>query len=685
MPDGGLHHPSPDASAPGLGFPAWAALFILALALIFSPAPARGQSDCLQCHGDSTLTAPDSTGHVRSLYVDAAVFANSIHGSFGCRDCHTGITDLPHADRLPLVDCGQCHTDETAAYTHHGGMKETPGALFPACWDCHGKHDILPASDSHSRVAPMNLARTCGSCHEDPAIVAKHHIPMITPVQVFSRSVHARPADGGSRPAATCVDCHSATGTGHQILPPIDPVSTIFHFNIPRTCGRCHRQIAERYEESNHGKLALHGEADAPVCTTCHGEHAILPITDVRSPVYPTNVSMTTCAPCHDSDLINRKYGMPTTIMASWKHSYHGLKSTDGDTRVANCSSCHRAHLILAASDVKSSVYPDSLKTTCGQCHHGISQAVIGVPIHASTGIALNDLGRLLRHIYFVAIVVIIGLMVVHWLVELQKRIRVMNHGPQVRRMQGDELWQHTLLMVSFTVLAVTGFAFQHSGSWWVRVLFGWEGGFVFRHDAHRVAAVVFMATAVWHAVYLSRKRGRRFLRDMFPSPRDFRQFGQMIAHNLGRRPEGPRFGRFSYVEKAEYWALVWGTVVMTVTGLALWFGNVTEDALQVQAIGVMLVVHYYEAILAGLAILVWHFYSTIFNPPVYPNNPSWYTGKMPLEMYRHEHPDDPVLGESDEECAEVSEEAASETPAAGREVPEPETPAEEDEPQDQV
>jgi cytochrome b subunit of formate dehydrogenase len=601
---------------------------LAAFQVVFCPAAlAVPSSECAQCHD-----------------TEATTFAKSVHSFLECQDCHTGITAIPHSSKLPLVNCASCHDAVAAVYTEHGGAKESPGHYFPACWDCHGKHDIMPGNDPSSRVAPRNLARTCGSCHENPSIVAQHHIPMIGPVEVFEKSVHARVPHGEKRPAATCVDCHSATGTGHRILPPIDPQSTIFHFNIPKTCAKCHEKIGDRYSRSSHGWLAAHGEADAPVCTTCHGEHAILPVTDKESPVYPTNVSLTTCGPCHGSKLINQKYGMPQTIMESWEHSYHGLKSTDGDVDVANCSSCHRAHLVLPASDPKSSVNPANLMTTCGQCHHGISEAVVHIPIHAETGIALNDLGQLLRRIYIVAIAVIIGLMVLHWIIDLQKRIRVMNKGPQVVRMQRDELWQHTFLMVSFTVLAITGFAFQFSGVWWARMLFGWKGGFVLRHTVHRVAAVVFMGTAIWHLIYLGRRRGRRFIRDIFPALLDFRQFGQMIAHNLGKRPEEPRFRRFSYIEKAEYWALVWGTVVMTGTGLALWFGNVTEKALEVQALGIMLVVHYYEAILAGLAIVVWHFYSTIFNPPVYPNNPSWYTGSMPVDMYRREHPDDPAL-----------------------------------------
>jgi cytochrome b subunit of formate dehydrogenase len=295
-------------------------------------------------------------------------------------------------------------------------------------------------------------------------------------------------------------------------------------------------------------------------------------------------------------------------------------------------------------TDSASSIAPANVQATCAKCHESITPQLARIEIHKTTGVFLNTTGKTLRAIYIVAIIIIIGLMVVHWLIDLRRRIIVLNHGKQVERMKRNELWQHTLLMVTFIVLAVTGFAFHYSGSWWAKMLFGWPGGFIARRVIHLVAAVLFIGTAIWHLIYLFSKRGKLFLRDIFPTVRDFRQFFETMAYDLGLRRERPRFGRFSYIEKAEYWALVWGTVVMTVTGIALWFGTQTESILKVGALGIMLVIHFYEAILAGLAILIWHFYSTIFNPPVYPNNPSWYTGKMPLEMYRDEHADDPVL-----------------------------------------
>jgi cytochrome b subunit of formate dehydrogenase len=92
-------------------------------------------------------------------------------------------------------------------------------------------------------------------------------------------------------------------------------------------------------------------------------------------------------------------------------------------------------------------------------------------------------------------------------------------------------------------------------------------------------------------------------------------------------------------VEKFEYWALLWGTIIMAVTGISLWFENTVVKVLPKVVLDVMLVIHYYEAWLATLSILIWHLYSTVFSPAVYPMNPSWISGNMPVEQFRHEHP----------------------------------------------
>jgi cytochrome b subunit of formate dehydrogenase len=110
------------------------------------------------------------------------------------------------------------------------------------------------------------------------------------------------------------------------------------------------------------------------------------------------------------------------------------------------------------------------------------------------------------------------------------------------------------------------------------------------------------------------------------------------MAYYLGLNETRPNFGRFNYAEKAEYWALVWGTALMGLTGVMIWAKVWVGNLLARWWVDVATSIHYYEAILATLAILVWHFYQVFFDPDVYPMNWAWWDGKMPAEHYRHEH-----------------------------------------------
>jgi hypothetical protein len=113
-------------------------------------------------------------------------------------------------------------------------------------------------------------------------------------------------------------------------------------------------------------------------------------------------------------------------------------------------------------------------------------------------------------------------------------------------------------------------------------------------------------------------------------------------------------FGRFTYAEKMEYWALVWGMFVMASTGLMAWFKGLVGEHVPGWWVDAAITVHFYEAILASLAIVVWHWYGVIFDPDAYPMNWAWYDGKMSIEQYEHEHPLDHLAIEqaqgSDEE-----------------------------------
>ena len=619
----------------GLGIGTGFLLVILAAGLA-TPAVGLENKECLQCH-------EAAAGEVGGRYDSALTF--SIHTGMACTDCHTTITTLPHPeDSVTRVDCGSCHSSEAEIYIWHGRFKVVDCVDAPRCASCHGRHDVRPSSDKASRVNPLNLPETCGRCHENLDLTTKYEMLYGKAVELYQSSVHGKAALGGIYMAATCNDCHSAGGTAHRIMGPGNPESSINHFNIPKTCGRCHQNVENDYWEGIHGKLVKRGETDSPVCTNCHGEHGIISPSDPKSPVSTARVAQATCAPCHESAYLNEKYGIPTGRLQSWVDSYHGLKSKAGDVTVANCASCHGAHRILPQNDPSSSVYLANLQGTCGHCHPGISAAVAETPIHNVPGVSRTPLARIFANLYIILIVLLIGTMVVHWLIDLRKQIHLVNLKKQVQRMTFNEVWQHTFLMITFIVLAVTGFSLRYSNAFWVQWLFGWEGGFPLRGIIHRVAAVLFVLTVLWHVFYLTTKRGGRFVRDIFPVKSDLRQFIDTLRYNLGLKKEKPNFGRFSYIEKAEYWSLVWGSILMVLTGFFLWFDNIAVSWFPKGFLDVVLVIHFYEAWLAVLAIAVWHMYSTVFNPVVYPMNPSWFTGKVPEDVYRHEHPDDPQV-----------------------------------------
>ncbi len=593
-----------------------------------------GSETCIECHEESA--------HDSKIAEDVT---HSAHDGMTCLDCHGDKGTMPHKEdssfQVNWEGCITCHEDAGEEYTIHGRAAHADDDEIPTCSDCHGDHDILPSSAKLSNTNPINLPQTCGKCHSDLDLIERHQIRADHPIDIYESSIHGSAVKNGILAAATCNDCHSTEGTAHKIYSQGNPNSSINHFNIPDTCGKCHKQETKDFLGGIHGELVKKGDSNSPVCTNCHGEHGIISPKDPRSPVSRARLAEATCTLCHESITLTERYGVFTGRRPTFIDNYHGLKTKAGDLEVANCASCHGVHLILDSSNPESRVHPDNLGSTCGECHPGITAELASTPIHGFLeSVEKNKVAEIVKIVYILAIVVIIGLMALHWIIDIWRQIRNVMNKPQVRRMWADEVWQHTLLMVSFTVLVITGFALRYGDSWFASFLFGWDNGFTVRGIIHRVAAVVMVVSTLWHMLYLFSRRGRRFLKDMFPNFSDLRQFVQRIMYNLGLSKQEPMFKRFSYVEKAEYWALVWGNAVMIITGFLLWFDNFFVGIFPKGFLEVALVIHFYEAILATLAILIWHLYSTVFNPHVYPMNPSWLTGKMPRDMFEHEHAD---------------------------------------------
>jgi cytochrome b subunit of formate dehydrogenase len=216
------------------------------------------------------------------------------------------------------------------------------------------------------------------------------------------------------------------------------------------------------------------------------------------------------------------------------------------------------------------------------------------------------------------------------------------------------------VLALSFVVLAVTGFALKFPDSW-IGLLLG--SNETFRRNVHRVAGVIMLAGGAYHVLYvLFTAEGRRLVRDFFPRIQDGKDLLINARFLAGLSKVRARIGRFGYAEKMEYWAVVWGTILMGVTGLMIWFKMDVTRFLPRWFVDVALNIHFYEAILACLAILVWHFYHVIFDPDVYPANLAFWDGRVSEHWQEEEHPlEKPVLAEP---VATVAEKKS--TPSAG-------------------
>lgn len=606
-------------------------------------------SDCLACHSDTTL-AKEVNGKQVSLYVDEKKMKGSIHGGmFSCVDCHKDVKSLAHETPPAKVRCADCHADAQDAYSHstHGIARRT-GAPAAGCQDCHGgAHEILAATDPKSPVSHENIPYTCGRCHGQRFLMESRG-QTAQPFISYQESVHGRANEKGSGRAAVCTDCHGA----HTILPANDAKSPIYKFNVPATCGKCHADVDGTFMQSIHGQALAHGNQMAPACTDCHGIHSIKSHNDPNSPAADKNVSRDICARCHEGVRLSQEFGVPGGRVSSYFDSYHGLAAEGGSVVAANCSSCHGVHNILPSSDPKSTISHENLGATCGKCHQGVTQKFTQTKVHQGDGIHPNDIGSIavkwVRVVYITLILLIIGAMFAHnaiiWRRKAIERRRMLN--PYMVRMTTQQRWQHLILLTSFIILVITGFALKFPDTWFAHV-FGM--GEQWRGIIHRVAGVILMAAGIYHVFYLAAMReGRRLFLDLLPKPKDGFDVVYTMLYYLGVRSDKPKFGRFSYAEKAEYWALVWGTALMGVTGVMLWAKVWVGNTLARWWVDIATAVHFYEAILATLAIIVWHFYQVFFDPDVYPMNWAWWDGKMPVEHYKHEHALDADATEQD-------------------------------------
>jgi predicted CXXCH cytochrome family protein len=331
-----------------------------AAAVLLLMCPARAllaQTDCLACHGDPTMQ--DASG--KGIGVSADKFHASIHGSLKCTDCHTSVKGYPHAANAAVVECSTCHTEENSglAGSVHAKASEHP------CLSCHGEpHSIVAKTDPQSPVYPLNIPKTCGSCHGNETMAKKYHLPNV--YALYLDSIHGFAlGKEGLLVAANCTSCHGS----HGILSHTNPKSSTYRTNIPSTCGQCHVGINEQYQAGIHGKAVAAGNSQAPVCTDCHTAHGIVEPTSANFRMQSTPV----CGSCHRDKF------------STYRDTFHSqLGLLGGYVQTARCWDCHGAHAILPASDPHSRVNKANLVKTCGKCHAGANASFVQYQPHAN-------------------------------------------------------------------------------------------------------------------------------------------------------------------------------------------------------------------------------------------------------------------------------------------------------------
>lgn len=578
--------------------------FVLLAALAATGAGAQ-EIACSDCH-EETVTSP-------------------MHLDFACSDCHSDVDLDIHPDG-PLelsteVLCATCHdaSDATAASVH----------VDLGCGDCHGAaHDVLPVGDPQSPAFATNQTTSCGSCHDSPEVL-----------DAYLRSVHARALlrTGLTEAAPSCSDCHGS----HAILSAEHEDSSMSWRQAPETCGDCHQGILREWlEMSSHGSAWQAGSRDAPVCTTCHGGHEITrPTTGPRRLAFPQD-----CGGCHGESL------------ASYRDSFHGQATNLGFMTAATCSDCHTPHANLPASDPRSTVHPDNVRATCGACHGEVSAAFASFDPHSDpTSRERNPIVYWIWLSMTGLLIGVFGFFTLHALLWMQRAIvgslrgeLTFGHsgdGPWVRRFRRSQIWTHVAVVVTFLLLAATGLPLKFHGTAWAAGLAELFGGLGATRLVHRIAAVgtfgyfLFHIATLVRRVVVGKERGLfAGWKSMMPRRKDLTDFAGNLRWflYLGRQP---RFDRWTYWEKFDYFAVFWGVAIIGFSGLVLWFPRFFTTFLPGWFLNVAHVVHSDEALLATGFIFIFHFFHTHLRPETFPLDPVIFTGRIPLSRFKEERP----------------------------------------------
>ena len=389
---------------------------------------------CLRCHLDEAKFPGEKIGSANFV----KQYKTSIHASIekngseaaGCVDCH-GDHNVQHPDNpkasthtaKQIETCGKCHKDVVDKFkkSKHGQELLKNNEKAPTCTGCHGEHDIMSVlmSDEFSK---LKLSDKCLDCHKDSKIPHKNYKGEEELIQSYQLSQHYEALKNGNNNAPTCYDCHGA----HEMEKVDNPDSKINKKNIAKTCGQsnCHSKQLTDYTGSVHEKAILEKNSeDSPTCNNCHGNH-VISTKKRESKLVQSKEVIQLCSHCHASVELEKRNELPTKVAETYLESFHGLATRGGSSAAANCESCHGYHDVRPSSDSLSSINKKNLPETCGKCHPGAAETLFNAKIHLTDPEKDNPWVYWIRLFYIVFITVIIGFMVIHNILDINRKRR---------------------------------------------------------------------------------------------------------------------------------------------------------------------------------------------------------------------------------------------------------------------
>jgi len=550
---------------------------------------------CLKCHGKEGFSREAENGEERALHVSAERFRQSVHGSQDCVGCHKDIIKTKHRKGIERkVGCVTCHAD---------------------LW---------------------KQAQQTGTTEENNRLGM-----VVEKTESYMNSVHAKPnIEDQSYTNASCYNCHDA----HYVARTDRISNPEARLQTPYICGQCHTDALDSYMTSVHGKEIGTGNTDAAVCNDCHATHSISESNGLEGKLAIT----ANCGDCHQE------------MMESYLETYHGKITRLGYGETAKCYDCHGGHGIKRVNEPDSKVHNGNRLETCKTCHTDATEGYVTFQPHGTTDNFAEYPQMWLASKGMIGL--LLGTFAFFWLhsaLWFYREYQDRKHGKNRPHIMLDDLpegkthfrrftrwWRlaHLVGALSIMLLALTGLAVLFSGSAWAPWVMNLLGGPVSAGILHRIGAVGFMGVFFIHIIYFAYHIGRNWRtfewfgpNSLVPNWNDLNDAIAMFRWFFGLAPR-PVLDHFSYWEKFDYWAPFWGMTIIGVSGMMMWFPSVTASVLPGWVFNVASIVHGEEAILAIVFLFTVHFFNNHFRPDKFPLDTTMFTGRVPLEHYRHEH-----------------------------------------------